>query len=139
MSSTPEKTYLIEQSVIKDGGMTLLDYKQSLQYYDFTSCKFVPLFSEEEMKRRREVPLIGSLMHFHFMYLYKKLSKNNCLEVLNHAEEELANYIETGEGELTSPVLTWFKGHYSSEEKRNEAGLVMHLLEKVGRCYNERS
>lgn len=114
---TPRELYATEQWNIQNGRHDLWELmEKTVLNYNGTSQK---LHSDEEIALRKGFPFLGKLLDT-FPNLHGKLSQiDGGVDLLHRKDEELCLYIETGKGDINSPLIKWFNGeldpnfHYS--------------------------
>ena len=121
---TPRETYLVEQHDLetKTGIGSIWDFMASATWV--IDGKSISLHSAEEVALRKQYPVLGKFLES-FNDLYSKLSQfEGGLELLKQKDDELASYIETGNGDKNSYLVKWFEGeldeHFYYRERNDE-------------------
>jgi len=105
---TPKEAYYLEKELIAQGRTSILDMMENIMFVSDKGS--TPLYSSETIEHCRQYPLLGSLLN-NFDDIYLPLSRlDGGYELLSNTESTLKEYIETGKGDRTSPLIKWFEG-----------------------------
>lgn len=105
---TPRESYAFEQWNVQQGGYDIWEFMRRLTLQHDGQSERV--YSDEEIALRQQFPVIGKILK-PFENLYFRLSKiNGGVDLLHRKDRELAEYIESGNGDVKLPLIKWFNG-----------------------------
>lgn len=104
---TPKEIYMVDLYMMKENELSYLEFLQSSALIVNDEVK--PLYTEEEISRRKPFPILCQLTNFDSLYLELSAISGG-LEMLRRHEDNLQTYCMSGKGDITSPDIRWFEG-----------------------------